>query len=104
MDSAHRVISDKQEKNSSESDRRTRANNTNPGHPLYEFIDSRELATRWHVPESWVREYVRSRADDPLPHVNFGKYVRFLWGSPDLEDWVARRIVKGNNRRVERVP
>jgi hypothetical protein len=70
----------------------------------YEFIDSKELAARWHVPESWVRDYVRSRVDDPLPHVNFGKYVRFLWGSPELEDWVARRIVMGNNRRVERVP
>jgi hypothetical protein len=74
------------------------------GRGPYEVIDSRELAARWCVPESWVRDYVRARADDPIPHVNFGKYVRFLWGSPDLEDWVARRIVKGNNRRVERVP
>ena len=70
----------------------------------FEFIDSRELAKRWRVPESWVRDYVRTRTDDPVPHVNFGKYVRFLWGSPELEDWVARRIVRGNNRRVERVP
>ncbi len=70
----------------------------------YEFIDSRELAARWNVPESWVRDHVRSRAEDPLPHVNLGKYVRFLWGSPELEEWIARRIVKGNNRRVGRVP
>jgi hypothetical protein len=68
-----------------------------------EFIDSVELARRWSVPVSWVRDQVRSRASDPLPHISFGKYVRFLWRSPDLEDWVARRIVKGNNRRVGRV-
>ena len=73
----------------------------NTGDP--EFIDSVELARRWSVPVSWVRDQVRSRAQDPLPHINFGKYVRFLWRSPDLEDWVARRIVKGNNRRVGRV-
>jgi len=70
----------------------------------YEFIDSRELARRLTVPPSWIRDQVRARSEDPLPHVNLGKYVRFLWGSPELEDWIARRIVKGNNRRVGRVP
>src|SRR5208283_3922909 len=49
----------------------------------YEFIDSKELAARWALPESWVREQVRSRAADPLPHIRFGKYVRFRWGSPE---------------------
>ena len=69
----------------------------------YEFIDSRELARRLSVPTSWIRDQVRARSDDPLPHVNLGKYVRFLWGSPALELWICRRIVVGNNRRVERV-
>jgi predicted DNA-binding transcriptional regulator AlpA len=68
-----------------------------------EFIDSPELAARLGVPVSWVRDQVRSRVTDPLPHVHLGKYVRFLWGSLDLEEWLTRRIVKGNNRRVERV-
>lgn len=67
-----------------------------------EFIDSHELARRWGVPVSWVRDQVRSRAEDPLPHVNFGKYVRFLWGSDGLELWIRRRIVMGNNRRLGR--
>ena len=70
----------------------------------YEFIDSEELARRLALPVSWIRDQVRARSKDPLPHVNFGKYVRFRWGSPELEDWVARRIVRGNNRRVGRVP
>src|SRR5208337_4444409 len=69
----------------------------------YEFIDSQELARRLTVPQSWIRDQVRARSQDPLPHVNLGKYVRFLWGSPALELWIRRRIVVGNNRRVERV-
>ena len=68
----------------------------------YEFVDSRELARRLTIPVSWIRDQVRSRSQDPLPHVNFGKYVRFLWGSPALELWIRRRIVIGNNRRLGR--
>jgi hypothetical protein len=64
----------------------------------YEFIDSKELASRWNLPESWVREQVRARSADPPPHVRFGKYVRFRWGSPELEDWAERRIVSSSSR------
>jgi len=69
---------------------------------VYEFIDSRELARRLTVPPSWIRDQVRARSEDPLLHVNLGKYVRFLWGSPALELWIRRRIVVGNNRRLGR--
>jgi hypothetical protein len=68
----------------------------------YEFIDSKELASRWKLPESWIREQVRARSADPLPHIRFGKYVRFRWGSPELEDWAERRIVSSSNRVVGR--
>jgi hypothetical protein len=68
----------------------------------YEFIDSKELAERWGLPESWIREQVRSRSTDLIPHVRFGKYVRFRWGSPELEDWAERRIVSSSNRAVGR--
>jgi len=64
----------------------------------HEFIDSKGLASRWSLPESWVREQVRARSADPLPHVRFGKYVRFRWGSPELEQWAERRIVSSSNR------
>jgi hypothetical protein len=56
-----------------------------------ELIDSKELATRWRVPESWIRDAVRSRAADKIPHVRFGKYIRFEWNCPDLNTWLARR-------------
>jgi len=68
----------------------------------YEFLDSKKLASRWNLPESWIREQVRARSADPLPHVRFGKYVRFRWGSPELEDWAKRRIVSSSNRVVGR--
>jgi hypothetical protein len=68
----------------------------------YEFIDSKELASRWSLPESWIREQVRSRSADKLPHVRFGKYVRFRWGSPELEGWTERRIVSSSNGKVGR--
>jgi hypothetical protein len=48
----------------------------------YEFIDGKELASRWSLPESWVREQVRSRSADPLPHIRFGKYVPVSLGQP----------------------
>lgn len=64
----------------------------------WEFIDSRELALRWNLPESWVRDQVRRRTSDPLPHIRFGKYVRFRWNSPELEDWAERRIVGSGSK------
>jgi hypothetical protein len=69
----------------------------------YESLDSQQLAERLNLPESWIRDQVRSRAEDPMPHAQFGKYVRFLWGSPELEAWLRRRIIVPNNKRVGRV-
>ena len=56
-----------------------------------EVIDAAELATRWNLPESWIREQTRTRACDPLPCIRFGRYVRFEWDSPQLAAWYARR-------------
>jgi hypothetical protein len=69
----------------------------------FEFLDSKQLAERWNVPVTWIRERVRRRETDPLPHVRFGKYVRFRWGSPELEDWAERRIVGIDNTDTGRV-
>jgi len=44
---------------------------------------------------------VRGRSVDPIPHVRFGKYVRFRWLGPELEAWMCRRIV-GMNTKGER--
>ena len=66
--------------------------------PAVEVIDSKELARRFRLPESWVRDRVRSRTDDPLPHVKFGRYVRFEWGSRELVEWWARHRVSKQGR------
>ncbi len=73
-----------------------------PSVTTYEIIDPRTLASRWCVPESWVREYVRTRTQDPIPHIRFGKYCRFKWGSPELEEWLQRRMIGPNNSKVRR--
>ena len=63
----------------------------------YEIIDSSELARRWAVKPSWVKEHVRKRARDPIPHLKLGRLVRFEWKSPEMLSWLDRR-------RVERKP
>ena len=58
-----------------------------------EIIDSAELARRWNVPEPWIREYTRCRTQDTIPHIRLGRYVRFAWGSPNLDHWLQQRRV-----------
>jgi len=69
----------------------------------YQYIDCTELAKRWTLPVSWIREQVRARSADPIPHVRFGKYVRFRWGSGELEEWADRRMITGSNRKAGRI-
>ena len=57
-----------------------------------EIIDAPELARRWNVPVTWVRNHVRGGyTTSPIPHLQLGRYVRFEWGSPALEAWLSRR-------------
>ena len=59
---------------------------------LDEIIDARELAKRWQVPQTWIRNWTREGyANDPIPHVKLGRYVRFEWGSRLLSDWWEKR-------------
>jgi hypothetical protein len=57
-----------------------------------EIIDARELARRWNVPETWVRNNTRRGfANDPIPCVKLGRYTRFELGSQQLTAWWERR-------------
>jgi len=59
-----------------------------------EVINSSELAKRLNVPETWVRSRTNAkRTCDPIPHLRFGRYVRFPWGSAELRDWLERQLV-----------
>lgn len=68
----------------------------------YEQIGPPELAKRWDVPETWVREHTRKRTTDPIPHLKLGKYTRFRWGSPQLEAWLEARMVSAHTSKVVR--
>lgn len=61
--------------------------------PVVEIIDSPELARRLGLPESWVRNHTRARtpAAERIPVLQFGKYKRFAWGSPELMGWLEGR-------------
>ncbi len=61
----------------------------------FEILDAKQLASRLSLPESWLREGTRSRATDVIPHLRFGKYVRFRWDSPELNAWILRRMKGG---------
>jgi hypothetical protein len=58
---------------------------------VYEIIDAQELANRWCLPVTWIREFSRSRSSDPLPCVRFNRYVRYEWNSPALLAWLSKR-------------
>lgn len=59
----------------------------------FEIIDSKSLAERLRVTPSWVRKQTSAR-ENCLPHLKLGRYVRYLWGSPDLSAWLQRRYQK----------
>jgi hypothetical protein len=67
---------------------------------MTEIIDAPELANRWRVPESWIRSKVRSRTKtaEQIPHLQFGRYVRFEFGSPELDAWLARHREGGKEK------
>jgi hypothetical protein len=70
--------------------------------PEHQFIDLRELTARCAVPETWIRERVRTRCENPLPHVRFGKYVRFRWRRPWLRGWASRAAKTGKEQQISK--
>jgi hypothetical protein len=65
----------------------------NLGNGGSEIIDSSELAARWRVPVSWIRNRTRARTprEERIPCIRLGRYVRFEWGSPQLSQWLAKK-------------
>jgi hypothetical protein len=62
-----------------------------------ELIDSVELAARWRVPESWVRNRTRARSpkSERIPCIRLGRYVRFEWGSSRLAEYLEAHAEGG---------
>jgi integrase len=61
--------------------------NDNRPEPL---LNSAQLADQAGLNESTLRGRVRAGVSDPVPHLRFGRYVRFDWNSAKLQDWIAR--------------
>lgn len=61
------------------------------GSGAFEVLTPEELADRWKVPRTWVFGRTRARCADPIPCTHLGRYVRFLWNSPALNEWFARQ-------------
>ena len=67
----------------------------------FEILDSLELALRLKVKESWVVEQSkRSRTSDPIPVFRLGKHRRYRWGSPEMNNWLARRVSCATTRKA----
>jgi len=62
-----------------------------------ELIDSVELAVRWRVPESWIRNRTRARIpkSERIPCIRLGRYVRFEWGSVRLAEYLEAHAEGG---------
>lgn len=60
--------------------------------PPSAFLDFRGLAARLGTSEQWVRRNVRrTYTRDPIPHLRFGRIIRFVWDSPEMQEWIERR-------------
>ena len=60
--------------------------------PPSDFLDFGGLATRLGTSEQWVRRNVRrTYTRDPIPHLRFGRMIRFVWDSPQMQEWIERR-------------
>jgi len=68
-------------------------NSKTAGFVASELVDSVELAARLRVPPSWVRNRTRARTprSERIPSLRLHRYVRFLWGSPELQEWLEKR-------------
>lgn len=60
--------------------------------PHFEILNAAQLAERLNLPVSWIREMCRNRCSDPIPCLVFGRYRRFRWHSPELDEWINRRL------------
>jgi hypothetical protein len=56
------------------------------------LLTAEELAERLRLPLSWIRSHTRSRTTDEIPHHRFGRWIRFAWGSPELQRWLASHL------------
>jgi excisionase family DNA binding protein len=58
----------------------------------------KEASALLNVPESWIYQHVRGRAEDKLPHFKLGKYLRFSVQA--LTRWLETRQIGTETRSL----
>jgi predicted DNA-binding transcriptional regulator AlpA len=65
------------------------------------FLDFRGLAAKLGTSEQWVRRNVRRKyTRDPIPHLRFGRSIRFVWDSQEMSEWIERRKANGDTKSL----
>ena len=59
--------------------------------PISEFFSTAEAAVYLKVTKAWVYDRTRAGADDPIPHLKIGRYLRFR--RKDLDRWIEKKRV-----------
>jgi len=71
--------------------------NSSPPHADSDFLDFRGFAAKLGTSEQWVRRNVRrTYTHDPIPHLRFGRIIRFVWDSAEMREWVERHKATAN--------
>ena len=60
-----------------------------------QLLDVKGAAELLNVPESWIYQHVRARAEQRLPHFKLGKYIRF--SAEALSQWLETCRLNGEN-------
>jgi len=67
--------------------------NSGIGGPFFEVLTAEDLAERWRVPATWVREQCRSRCTDPIPHNAIGQVCPLQLGQSRIDTVVDSSAV-----------
>ena len=60
-----------------------------------QLLDVKGAAELLNVPESWIYQHGRARAEQRLPHFKLGKYIRF--SAKALLQWLETRRLNNEN-------
>lgn len=61
---------------------------------VHRFLTVEELAEYLRVPPSWVYDRTRANGPELIPHVRFGKYIRFDLESEPFRKWLAKHAME----------
>ncbi len=51
-----------------------------------------QLADYLGVPRTWIYDRTREGGPEVIPHLKFGKYVRFDPSSGEFQDWLKGKV------------